>query len=71
MCGGLHDGSIRLWNRATLDVERTLTGHTDAVWALVSVGAWLISGSNDHRIRVWDLGTGRWLNTRNKFKDWR
>ena len=59
VCGGLYDGSIRVWNRATLEVERTLTGHTGAVWALVSVEGWLISGSDDHGIRVWDVATGR------------
>ena len=57
--GGLKDGSIRVWNRATLEVERTLTGHTDSVWALVLVEGWLISGSVDHGIRVWDVATGR------------
>ncbi len=59
VCGGLGDGSTRVWNRATLGVERTLTEYTSAVPALVSVGGWLISGSNDHAIRVWDLATGR------------
>jgi WD40 repeat protein len=59
MCGGLHDGSIRVWNRATLEVERTLAGHTAAVLALVSVDGWLISGSDDRVIRVWDVATGR------------
>jgi F-box/WD-40 domain protein 7 len=59
VCGGLVDGSIMVWNRATLEAERTLTGHTGAVWALVSVEGWLISGSQDHAIRVWDVATGR------------
>jgi WD40 repeat protein len=61
MCGGLLDGSIRVWNRASLEVERTLTGHTDAVFALVLVEGWLIrvSGSHDHGIRVWNMATGR------------
>jgi hypothetical protein len=59
VCGGLHEGSIRVWNRATLEVERTLVGHTDVVWALVSVEGWLISGSDDRAIRVWDVATGR------------
>jgi WD40 repeat protein len=59
VCGGLKDGSIRVWNRATLEVERTLTGHTGVVWALVSVEARLISGSKDKGIRVWDVATGR------------
>jgi WD40 repeat protein len=63
VCGGLHDGSIRVWNRATLEVERTLTGHTGAVRALVSVEGWLISGSDDHGIRVWNVATGRCIGT--------
>ncbi len=63
VCGGLHDGSIRVWNRATLEVERTLAGHTGAVVALVSVEGWLISGSDDNGIRVWDVATGRCAGT--------
>jgi hypothetical protein len=59
VCGGLHDGTIRVWGRAGLAVVRTLEGHTDAVMALVSVGGRLVSGSDDHGIRVWDVATGR------------
>jgi WD40 repeat protein len=59
VCGGLLDGSIWVWNRATLEVERTLAGHTGAVFALVSVEGWLVSGSHDHGIRAWDVATGR------------
>jgi hypothetical protein len=59
VCGGLGDGSIRVWNRATLEVERTLAGHTSPVWALVSAEGWLISGSDDSSIRVWDVAMGR------------
>jgi WD40 repeat protein len=58
VCGGLSDGSIRVWNRATLEVEHTLFGHTSSVRALVSVERWLISGSRDHEINVWDVATG-------------
>jgi WD40 repeat protein len=35
-----------------------LTGHSDTVWELVSVKGWLISGSQDHGIRVWDVAMG-------------
>ncbi len=69
VCVGLLDGSIQVWNRATLEVERTLTGHTKTVWALVSVGEWLISGSTDHGIRVWDVGTGRCKGTLEGHRD--
>ena len=34
-CGGLTKGSIRMWSRSTLDLERTLIGHTYAVSVLV------------------------------------
>ncbi len=73
MCRGLVDGSIRVWNRATLEVERTLTGHTSAVMALVSVEGWLICGSHDHHdgIGVWDAATGRWRATRAMWYAWR
>ncbi len=59
VCGGLEDGSIRVWSRATLEVERTLRGHSGAVWVLLSVDRWLVSGSEDGGIRVWDVATGR------------
>ena len=58
VCGGLDDGSIRVWSRSTLALERTLTGHTDIVWALMFAGGRLISGSSDFSIRVWDVATG-------------
>ena len=59
VCGGLHDGSIRVWSRSTLELERTLTGHTDSVNALLFVGGRLISGSDDRDIRVWDVTAWR------------
>ena len=31
VCGGLVDGSIRVWSRSRLEQERTLTGHTGPV----------------------------------------
>jgi WD40 repeat protein len=59
VCGGLSDGSIRVWSRSTLELERTLTGHGDGVFALLFVGGKLISGSYDGCIRVWDVDAGR------------
>jgi hypothetical protein len=56
---GLEDGSIRAWSRSTLEEVRTLTGHTEIVWALLACGALLISCSSDHDIRVWDVESGR------------
>ncbi len=57
LCGGLEDGSIRVRNRATLGVERTLAGHTTAIFALVSVEGWL---THQRVSRPWDRdGVGR------------
>jgi WD40 repeat protein len=41
--------------------ERTLSGHTGPVKALASGGGWLLSGSLDRSVRVWDAAAGRWL----------
>jgi hypothetical protein len=57
VCAGLHDGSIQVWSRATLEPQLTLAR---VVWALVSVcvSEILISGSEDSDIRVWDMRSG-------------
>ena len=48
--------SIRVWSRSTLELERTLSGHTEGrsegVFTLLFVGALLISGSDDSTIRA-------------------
>jgi WD40 repeat protein len=59
VCGGLKNGSIRVWSRSTLEIVRTLTGHRGPPWALLFVGGRLVSGSEDESIRVWDVATGR------------
>ena len=63
ICSGSSDGSIMLWNRATLAHERTLRegGAADPVSALAVWGGRLISGhggARDGRLRVWDARTG-------------
>ena len=61
VCVGCTDGSIRVWCRATLVLSAVLRGHSEAVWALVSVGGLLVSGSTDADIRVWGMmEPGRW-----------
>ena len=59
VCAGLGDGGILVGGRSTLERERTLEGHRDAVWALLSAGGRLFSGADDGGIRVWDVAAGR------------
>jgi hypothetical protein len=58
VCGGLFDGSIMVWSKSTLRLERTLTGHEGAVVALLFVGGRLVSGCDDNYIRAWDVAAG-------------
>jgi hypothetical protein len=48
--------SIRVWSRSTLELQRTLSGHTEGssegVIALLFVGGLRISGSDDSTIRA-------------------
>ena len=59
------DGAIRLWQRATGALVRTLTGHSATVQALAFTpdGQRLVSGGWDQRIRYWHLPTGDSLRT--------
>ncbi|MFN2391187.1 MAG: WD40 repeat domain-containing protein, partial [Pyrinomonadaceae bacterium] len=57
------DGKIRIWNVATGQVERTLSGHTNSLYkAEFSPNEKLIaSSSRDRTARIWDFATGREL----------
>ena len=60
VCSGSEDGSIRVWDKASLACARTL--EVDGGGALCSLKEWegrLISGHGDGRVRVWDVLTGR------------
>jgi len=66
---GSYDHSIRAWSLARLARAATLTGHTDAVRALLlgpstsPAGGSLFSASYDGTVRVWDPATGACLAT--------
>ncbi len=52
--------------------KRTLTGHTDIVFAVAMTpdGRRVVSGSNDNTLKVWDIETGRELRTLTGHTDW-
>ncbi|OAX43873.1 WD40 repeat-like protein [Rhizopogon vinicolor AM-OR11-026] len=54
---GYADGSVRLWNSASVSVIATFNGHQKSVTALAfdAQGARLASGSQDTNIIVWDV----------------
>ncbi|KAK4204395.1 hypothetical protein QBC40DRAFT_272760 [Triangularia verruculosa] len=59
--------AIKLWNMATGESIRTLTGHTSTVSSVVFSpdGSRLISGSYDKAIKIWDVETGKCERTLN------
>jgi F-box and WD-40 domain protein CDC4 len=40
------------------DHQRTLSGHSGGVWAMVPWGDILVSGGCDREVRVWNMATG-------------
>jgi len=64
------DGNIRFWNVAKGQIERTLTGHTNALYkAVYSPNEKLIaSSSRDTTVRIWDVESGRELHKLNGYK---
>ena len=59
-----HEGTVKLWDAATMNLVRTLEGHRDVVWSVAFSpdSRFLASGSFDEKsgdIRIWDVETGR------------
>jgi len=59
------DRSLRLWDVASGECQRELTGHANHLRAtsFAAAGAWAVSGGADGLIKVWELETGHCLQT--------
>ena len=61
---GSDDGTVTVWDLASGQEERTLSGHDGGVWALALTGdGRVVSGSDDGTVKVWDLNSGSCLAT--------
>jgi WD40 repeat protein len=69
---GLQSGLIHLWDRETGQVERSLEGHTNAVFSLAFSpdGQLLASGTHDNTAKLWDDATGECIHTFTDHTDW-
>lgn len=64
--GGLDSGNtVRLWNLESMTEQYCLKGHKGAILdlALSKTGDIVVSGSEDHTVRVWSTITGECLGT--------
>lgn len=77
---GSSDGTIKLWDAVTGDLQKTMTGHSDWVNTVASSpdGKQLVSGSSDCTFKLWDVAKclkpshylGGTINSRSKFRSW-
>ena len=65
IASGSWDKTVRLWDAATGQALKTLSGHTAEVLALAYSpdGKVIASGSGDNTVRLWDAATGQELKT--------
>lgn len=53
------DNLIKIWDSNSLELKKTLSGHTGTVYSLKAISNnYLASGSSDRNIRIWNLKTG-------------
>src|SRR5262249_57529917 len=65
LASGSDDNTVRVWDAATGEVLRPLSGHTNWVLSVVyrPDGTQLAGGGDDNTVRVWDAATGELLRT--------
>ncbi len=57
------DTKIRVWDRETLSLHRTLTGHEGPVNAIGLQNGFIVSASGDTKMMLWDIERGTCLRT--------
>jgi WD40 repeat protein len=65
IAAGVQEGEVLLYDTASRELVRRLTGHTGVVWRLAFSpdGKILTSSSHDMTVKVWDVDTGEELAT--------
>lgn len=65
------DGTIKLWDMASDEVVKTLSGHINTVNSVAFNfdGSLLASGSEDKTIKLWDVASGKELQTLTEHED--
>ncbi|EGZ29557.1 hypothetical protein PHYSODRAFT_323070 [Phytophthora sojae] len=51
------DGSVKVWSQATFECLHTIYGHRDAVSCIDLSARWLVSGSHDNTLRLYECTT--------------
>lgn len=60
MATGGEDGTIRLWDLASMESLGCLRGHSKGIRALISLpNGNLVSGSSDKTIRIWNTSVAK------------
>ncbi|MGH8887758.1 MAG: pentapeptide repeat-containing protein, partial [Egibacteraceae bacterium] len=72
LASGCADGTVRVWDAATGEPVRTLTGHTGPVLgvAFSPDSRWLATASADRTVRVWDAARGECVRTLTGHTGW-
>ena len=54
------DSTICIYETLSGKLIKQLVGHTDRIWSMIRLqNSYLVSGSSDTSIRVWDYKTGK------------
>ena len=61
--GGSLNGTIKIWQKKSNKLLRTIEAHTNSVNALVIDGDTIISGGGDNLVKIWDIKSGRLIRT--------